>query len=129
MNNNQSGVAQLNSDTDSLNELIIDAIQDIKGKNLVKMDLRKLDDRPADFFIICEGESVVQVKAIADNVAFRVKKEMGILPNHIEGMTNSQWVLVDYFDVILHVFYPEAREFYQVEELWNDAVTTEFEDI
>ena len=113
---------------EELNDLIIDSIQDIKGKNIVKLDLRHLDDAPTDFFIICEGESTVQVKSIATNVAARLKKEAGNPPNHTEGAGSSQWVLVDFFNVIVHVFYPEAREFYQLEELWSDAKVTKYED-
>ncbi len=115
--------------TEDMNLLIIDSIQDIKGKKIVKLDLRHLEDAPTDFFIICEGESSVQVKAIADNVYFRLKNEAGTLANHIEGTDASRWVLVDFFVTVLHVFHPEAREFYQLEELWSDAIVTEFEDI
>lgn len=110
-------------------ELIIDSIQDIKGKNIVKLDLRKLDDAPTDYFIICEGESIVQTKAIADNVHFRLKKEADILPSNIEGVQSSRWVLVDYFTIVVHVFHPEAREFYQLEDLWSDAEITPYEDV
>lgn len=113
----------------TLNALIVDAIQDIKGKKIILMDLRKLDDRPTDFFVICEGESFVQVKSIANNVGHRVKKEMGMLPNHVEGAEESKWVLVDFFDTVLHVFYPETREFYDIEDLWSDAECTYFEDL
>ncbi len=115
--------------TEAINDLIIDSIQDIKGKRIVKLDLRELDEAPTDFFIICEGESTTQVKAIADNVSFRLKKEAGIPASHVEGTNHSKWVLVDYFITVLHVFYPEAREFYQLEELWSDAKVTKYEDI
>lgn len=114
---------------EAMNDLIVDCIQDIKGKKIVKLDLREIPDAPTDFFIICEGESIVQVKAIADNVHFRLKKEVNVLPSHIEGTGNSTWVLVDYFNVVVHAFYPEAREFYQLEQLWSDAKVTEYEDI
>lgn len=114
---------------EELNDLIIDSIQDIKGKNVVKLDLRHLHDAPTDFFIICEGESTVQVKSIADNVSGRLKREAGNPPNHIEGTDTSRWVLVDFFTTVVHVFYPEAREFYQLEQLWSDAKVTKYEDI
>lgn len=116
-------------DTAVLNDLIIDAIQDIKGKHIKKLDLRKLDDASADFFIICEGDSTTQVKAIADNVYQRVKDELGIIPAHREGVAGARWVLVDYFDTVVHVFYPETRAFYELEELWSDAEITEYEDL
>ncbi len=114
---------------DQLNNLIIDAIQDIKGKNIVKIDLRHLDDAPTDYFIICEGDSSTQIKAISDNIGRRLKEELGISPNHYEGVDGSKWVLVDYFQTVVHVFYPETRAFYDIEELWSDATITEYENI
>ena len=114
---------------DALNALIIDSIQDIKGKNILKMDLRQLDGAPTDFFIICEGDSSTQVGAIASNIVKRLKDEVGVRPSHIEGKDMSTWVLVDYFDIIVHVFYPETRQFYEIEDLWSDAITTEYQNI
>lgn len=108
---------------------IIDSIQDIKGKNIIKLDLRNLDDRPTDFFIICQGESSTQVKSIAQNVQFRLKDELGVVPVSSEGVSGAKWVLVDYFNVIVHVFYPETREFYDLEDLWSDSEMTSYEDI
>lgn len=115
--------------TEALNELIIDSIQDIKGKKIVKIDLRKLDDAPADFFIICEGDSSTQVKSIADNVHLRLKHEGGWLPSHFEGQQNANWICLDYFDVVVHVFYREARSFYELEDLWSDATFTEYDSL
>ena len=95
----------------------------------MKLDLRSLDDAPADYFIICEGDSSTQVKAISDNIGRRIRDEMGIYPNHTEGMDGARWILVDYFDTVVHVFYPETREFYEIEELWGDAKITQYENI
>ena len=114
---------------DALNALIIDSIQDIKGHNIIKLDLRHLDDAPTDFFIICTGESNTQVKAIADNVYLRIKKEGYSLPSHYEGQQNALWILLDYFSTVVHVFYKETREFYQLEDLWGDAIFTEYDNI
>ncbi|MBX2816350.1 MAG: ribosome silencing factor [Saprospiraceae bacterium] len=116
-----------NNDTLSLNELIIDAIQDVKGKNIVKLNLQNLDDSPADFFIICEGDSSTQVKSLADSIQKKIKTELQLHPNHMEGMVGSKWILVDYFSTIVHIFYPETRAFYDLEELWSDADTTLYE--
>ncbi len=113
----------------NLQDRIIDAIQDIKGKNIVKINLQSLAEAPADWFIICEGESTTQVRAISDNISKRVKNEMRILPNHIEGVDGSKWILVDYFDTIVHVFYPETRNFYDIEDLWSDADSTAIADV
>lgn len=117
------------TDSETLTELIIDSIQDIKGQNILKLDLRELDDAPTDFFIICEGESSTQINSIADNVVKRLKEEADTRPAHIEGKQFSNWVLVDYFDVIVHVFYPETRRFYEIEDLWSDAKSTEYQNI
>jgi ribosome-associated protein len=111
-----------------LNDLIIDSIQDIKGKNIVKLDLRHLD-APANFFIICEGDSFVQVRAIAENINKRLKNEAGIFPNHIEGKQQALWVLADYFTTVVHVFTSEHRHFYQLEDLWSDAKVTEYKNV
>jgi ribosome-associated protein len=114
---------------DTMNHLIIDAIQDIKGKNIVQLDLRYLDDAPADYFIICEGDSSTQVKAISENIGRKIKEKTGLHPNHTEGMDGAKWILVDYFDTVVHVFYPETRAFYEIEELWGDAQITSYENI
>ncbi len=117
------------SSVEEINNLIIDSIQDIKGKNIVKIDLRKLDDAPTDFFIVCEGDSTVQVHSIAQNIKKRLKAEAGQQPVHMEGATGSRWVCVDYFNVVVHVFYHETRAFYQLEDLWSDGAVTEYADI
>jgi len=114
---------------DVLLDLVIDSIQDIKGKNIVKLDLRSLDMSPADYFIICEGESNTQVQAIAGNINKRVKQELGIYANHTEGVKDSRWVLVDYFGLVIHVFYPETRAFYDLENLWHDADRVTYDDV
>ena len=114
---------------EDLNNLIIDSIQDIKGKNIVKLDLRKLDDAPTDFFIICEGDSNTQVKAISENIYKRLKQEAGQVPIHVEGKQNARWICMDHFYTVVHVFYRETREFYGLEELWSDAKFTEYENL
>lgn len=114
---------------EKLNDLIIDAIEDVKGRKIAKVDLRHLDDAPTDYFIICEGDSTVQVRSIADNVVKRLKEDLGLTPSHQEGQSGTKWVLVDYFSTVVHVFYPETRAFYELEELWSDAKITYFESL
>lgn len=114
---------------EQINEIIIDSIQDIKGKNILQMDLRGLSGAPADFFIVCEGDSTVQLNAIAGNVYKRMKEEVNTLPMSFEGRDHSKWVLVDYFNTVVHVFHPELRAFYDLEGLWNDARITEIENV
>ena len=125
----QKEAQQKTFSSDELNDLIVDSIQDIKGKQIIKLDLRHLEDAPAEYFIICEGDSGTQVKAIADNVYQRLKEEAGFLPYHFEGQKNAQWILLDYFETVVHVFYRETRTFYELEDLWSDAIFTEYENL
>ena len=114
---------------EDINDLIIDAIKDIKGKNIVKIDLSQIEDAPAKYFIIAEGESTVQVSSIATNIRKRTRDELGIRSFHLEGMRESRWVLIDYFETMVHIFYPETRQFYDIEGLWADGNFTEFQDL
>lgn len=126
---NQQPIIQKTLSTEAFNALILDSIQDIKGKKIVKLDLRGLDATPTDFFFICEGESNTQVKSIAQNIRKRVKEETGLLPTHLEGLQDGVWALVDYFNVVIHVFHPEKRAFYDLENLWSDAAFTEYDSL
>lgn len=114
---------------EKLNELIINAIQDKKGIDVIKIDLRHLPEAPTDFFIVCHGNNENQVKAIADNIEFEVKMKGDELPLHTEGKQNSVWVLVDYFDTVVHVFHHEAREYYNLQGLWSDGKVTEYQNL
>jgi ribosome-associated protein len=105
----------------SLQDLIIQSIQEKKGHKIVSLDLKGVNDAIADTFIICEADNTIQIKAIADNVMEQSKKTMGELPWHSEGMKRLEWVLIDYVDVVVHIFLPQSRAFYQLEELWHDA--------
>jgi ribosome-associated protein len=116
-------------DLETLNQQIIEGIRDKKGKHIVLLDLRHLDDAPADYFIICEGDSNVHVKAISDSIHKSVKEHIGVMPAHVEGSSGSRWVLMDYFDTVVHVFYPETRHFYELEQLWSDAKVTEYAEV
>lgn len=127
--NTTATVAPVVLSQEDLNELIIDSIQDIKGLNILKLDLRKIADTPTDFFIVCEGESNVQVKAIAGNINRRLKQEADLAATHIEGLDTGKWVCMDYFNTVVHVFYPETRAFYEIERLWNDAKVTEYQNL
>ncbi len=115
--------------TEQLNDLIIDSIQDVKGKNILKLDLRQLEDTPTDYFIICEGDSNTQVNAIAGKIHERLKKESSTLPFHYEGRNGATWVCLDYFNTVVHVFYKETRAFYDLENLWSDASFTEYDNL
>ncbi len=109
---------------EALLKVVIDSILEKKGDKVLSMDLSNLDDAMTDFFITCEGSSPPQVKAIADNITFNVKKELGQYPTHVEGRTTSDWVLVDYFNLVVHIFHKDARARYRLEDLWGDASVT-----
>jgi ribosome-associated protein len=106
-------------------KVIINAIHEKKGEHIVSLDLRKIPEAVADFFIICEASSTVQVKAIADWIEESVKKECGESAYKHEGRSASQWVLIDYVNVVVHVFQSETRKFYKLEEMWSDGVAEE----
>lgn len=107
---------------------IIKAIQDKKGENIVSLDLRKIPEAVADFFVICEATSSTQVRAIGESVEDQVKQQCGELPYKHEGYQQLQWVLIDYVNIVVHIMQPENRKFYKLEEMWNDAVLTEHSD-
>lgn len=100
---------------------IIKAIQEKKGENIISLDLRKIPEAVADFFVICEAASTTQVKAIADSVEEEVKKNCDELPYKHEGRQTYQWVLIDYVNIVVHVMLPENRRFYKLEDMWSDA--------
>ena len=107
---------------------IIEAIKEKKGENIVSLDLRKIPEAVADFFIICEANNPTLLKAIADEVEFFVKEKTGELPYKHEGRQAQQWILIDYVNVVVHVMLPEPRKFYQLEEMWSDAPSTDHND-
>lgn len=119
---------------DSLNveqkrELILEAIREKKGHEIVSIDLTEVENSICDCFIICHGESVTQVGAISDSIEEKMKKKARIGAHHVEGLRNSQWVLLDYFDIVVHVFQEEYRSFYRLEELWADGKVTRMTEI
>lgn len=111
-----------------IRETAISAIQDKKGRDITILDLGKVDGAPTGQFIICTGKSTTQVSAIADNVREEIQKKTGEKPINYDGYRNSQWIVIDYGDTMVHVFLPETRAFYRLEELWNDAETIHIAD-
>ena len=117
-------MAKKNSDsTETLKDLVIEAILDKKGQDVVSLDLRDIHDTVSDYFIIAHGDSNTQVNAIFQSILDATKGQ-GHLPYHSEGMKNGEWVIVDYVDVVAHIFYRDKRDFYMLEELWSDAKVT-----
>ena len=107
---------------------IIEAIHDKKAENVVSLDLRKIPEAVADFFIICEANNPTQLKAIADNVEYYVKEKTGETVYKHEGKQGLHWILIDYVNIVVHVMLTETRKFYQLEEMWSDAPLMEHSD-
>ena len=110
---------------DQLISVIISGIEDVKGKEINILDLREIENTVCDYFIICEGTSNTQVNAIVNSIQKKVSKDTKDKPWHIEGSDNAEWVLMDYVNVVVHVFQKHIREYYDIESLWGDAKTTE----
>jgi len=120
----KKGSARLNKNS-KLFKSIIKAIQEKKGENIVSLDLRKIPEAVADFFVICEANNQPQIRAISDFIEEQVKKNCDENPYRHEGKQNLQWVLIDYVNVVVHIMMPEQRKFYKLEEMWSDAAMQE----
>ncbi len=107
---------------------IIHAIHEKKGENVLSLDLRKIPEAVADFFIICEASNSTQLKAIADFIEVDVKEKTGETVYKHEGKQGLQWILIDYVNIVVHVMLTETRKFYQLEEMWSDAPAMEHPD-
>ena len=110
-------------------ETITKGIQEKKGKGIVVADLSGIDGTICHYFVICQGNSPSQVEAIAESVGDFARKELDERPAHVVGLENAQWVAMDYTDVLVHVFLPDVREYYDLEHLWSDANLTYIPDL
>jgi len=110
-------------------DAIIHGIEEKKGTDIVILDLENIPNAICSYFVICTGNSSTQVEALADSIEEEVQKTLKIKPWHVEGYENKQWILLDYMDVVVHVFQPDVREFYALQELWADAVFTRVEPL
>ncbi|MBM3454759.1 MAG: ribosome silencing factor [Bacteroidetes bacterium] len=109
------------SDSELLCKVIVEGMQENKAKDIVVLDLRNLSVAVCDFFVICSGESSTQVEGICNSIVRFTRKNLKEKPWHTEGKTNSEWILLDYINVVAHIFYKDVRQFYQIEDLWSDA--------
>ena len=109
-----------------LSEIAIHGIQEKKGNDIVRLDLRELNSSVTDYFVVCNADSSTQVRAIADSVEEEVYKALKVNPRYKEGQDTAEWIILDYFDVVIHIFKTEKRHFYGLEELWGDAESTEY---
>jgi ribosome-associated protein len=117
------------TDSTSLLDSIIEGIQDVKGLDVVVIDLRDLLNTAADYFVICHGSSSTHVQAIGRSIEHTTREHLDERPWHSEGINNATWLLQDYSDVVVHVFQQETREFYQLEDLWADAKIKMIENV
>lgn len=111
----------------SISELIIHGIQEKKGNDIVRLDLRNIHSSVADYFVICHAESSTQLKAIAQSVEEEVFKALKTEPWRKEGLQQAEWIIIDYVDVVVHIFKTDKREFYGIEDLWGDAEMQSFQ--
>jgi len=110
-------------------DVVVKGIQEKKGKNIVILDMTKIDNSICRYFVICDGDSNIHVDAVAESVDDYVRENLHEKPFHVEGRENAEWILIDYVDVIVHVFQKSVREFYNLEGLWADAKRTEIENL
>lgn len=115
--------------TEILVKKITEGIQEKKGQKIVVADLNEIEDTICKYFVICQGNSPSQVSVIADSIQDYVREGTGYKPSAIDGLRNAQWVAMDYSDVLVHIFLPDVREFYNLENLWADAKLTSIPDI
>ena len=111
------------SKINKLIEKIVIGISDVKGQDIEMIDLRKIENRICDFYIICSGNSNTHVSSIFDSVKKKVSKTLNEKPSHTEGEENAEWILLDYINVAVHIFQKKVRDFYRIEELWGDCKT------
>jgi ribosome-associated protein len=123
-----TSILKTQDENKELLQQVIAGIQEKKGTGIRVLDLRNIDDTITDYIVVCQGNTPIQVAAISNSVEDTVRKNIGMKPVHTAGMRNAIWVALDYTDVIVHVFEPEARNFYDVDNLWDDAVITEIAD-
>ncbi len=121
-------MAKKTINNDDLLANIIKGIEDVKGNNIEILDLRAIDNSACDYFVICSGNSNTQVNAIVNAVQKTVSKELKDKPWHVEGAENAEWVLMDYVNIVVHVFQQQIREYYNIESLWGDAKITSIQN-
>jgi len=109
------------NESSHISELAVHGIQEKKGNDIIRLDLRNIHSSVADYFVICHADSATQVRAIANSVEDEIYKVLNIDPVRKEGLQNGEWILLDYFDVVIHIFRTDKREYYGVEDLWGDA--------
>lgn len=117
-----------NDNTEEVLATIVETMQEMKAKNVISLDMRELQTAVTDYFVICHAQSKTQVSAIAEKIIDNVRNKLRVHVYHEEGFENSEWILLDYIDVVVHVFLEPKRDFYKLEELWADAEKREYDE-
>ena len=115
-------------ESEILIDIAIKGLQDKKGKNIVCVDLREIDNSVCDYFILCTGTSNTHVNALADSVSEEIRKTLHEKPWHAEGFGNAEWIILDYVTTVVHIFQEDSRNFYNLDGLWADAKITKIEE-
>lgn len=114
--------------TEEIVDKVIEALEDSKAHEIIKIDLRKIENCFCSFFVICHGTSGTHIAGLSDAVEDKLKKDLNETPFHIEGLHASRWVVLDYGDVVVHIFDKELRDYYQLEEFWGDGIIDMIEE-
>lgn len=122
-------ITKLMNNSRKLVDTVVEAIQEKKGHGITIADLRDIDGSICNYFVICQGNSPSQINAIAESVYIMAKKKLNEIPVHEAGLQNLQWVAIDYSDVVVHIFLPEVRSFYDLDNLWEDASLEQIKDL
>ncbi len=117
------------NETKKLLKKVISSIEDKKGKDILSIDLSKIDNSITNYFVICSATSTTQVDAIYDNIMQKVYEDLNMKPFHREGYENSEWILIDYFDLVVHIFLEDIRNFYKLEDLWADGIIKRYQNV
>ena len=118
-----------NSDSQLLCDTIVEGMQENKANDIVVLDLREIESAVCDFFVICSGDSNTQVDGISNSVSRHTRENISEKPWRIEGQSNSEWILMDYVSVVAHIFYKDTRSFFDLEDLWADAIRTDIPNL
>jgi ribosome-associated protein len=119
----------LKNETTKLLKEVINAMQDKKAKDIVSINLSKVENSIANYFVICSASSSTQINSIHENIIFKVHENLNLKPFHKEGYENSEWILIDYFDIVIHIFIGDTRKFYKLEDLWADGDFKRYQDV
>ena len=109
--------------------IILEAVDEKKAQNIVALDLTRIETRVCDYFVICHADTTTQIESIVENIQVKTKKELNEAPYSVEGKQNAYWVILDYVNIVVHVMQTQAREYYELEKLWADALIVKLNNV